>query len=176
MSKVCTYIKATPKDLSILNSVLGQMSDGIWENTRSMERYWKSLDVTVGSDGYLYIEDKFCVCGDPVDFMANKIKQVLKIEQDEGHRAINWDRSCVEVSHYINHQPVTVGECYRLYDALKGRDTTKKTYATRSPYEVKIDFNGSLLTLIVEAANKYDAIVRAKNELFERARVTAVPV
>ena len=41
--RITTSIPATDRRLSILGSVIGQMSDGIWENTRSMEKYWKSL-------------------------------------------------------------------------------------------------------------------------------------
>jgi hypothetical protein len=34
-----TTIPATDKRLKILSSVIGQMSDGIWEKTRYMEKY-----------------------------------------------------------------------------------------------------------------------------------------
>ena len=37
--RITTTIPATSKRLNILSSVIGQMSDGIWENTRSMEKY-----------------------------------------------------------------------------------------------------------------------------------------
>lgn len=31
------------KTKEVLDSVIGQMSDGIWENSSSMERFWKTL-------------------------------------------------------------------------------------------------------------------------------------
>ena len=46
--RITTHIKSTEKRLDILGSVMGQMSDGIWENTRSMEKYWKNLISTSG--------------------------------------------------------------------------------------------------------------------------------
>jgi hypothetical protein len=38
--QINTGIKANSKFTEILSSVIGQMSDGIWENTLSMEKYW----------------------------------------------------------------------------------------------------------------------------------------
>jgi hypothetical protein len=37
--QINTGIKANDKFREILSGVIGQMSDGIWENTRSMEKY-----------------------------------------------------------------------------------------------------------------------------------------
>ena len=54
--RITTHIKSTAKRLNILSSVIGQMSDGIWENTRSMEKYWKSLDFGTDASGYIYLE------------------------------------------------------------------------------------------------------------------------
>ena len=35
----------------IINAVVGQLSDGIWENSPQMEKYWRNLEVnTSGSD------------------------------------------------------------------------------------------------------------------------------
>ena len=33
--------------LSVLNSVMGQLSDGIWENSSGTESYWKDLDIEI---------------------------------------------------------------------------------------------------------------------------------
>ena len=55
--KITTYIKANNKRQNILDSVIGQMSDGIWENTRSMEKYWKSLDFGVDANGYITLTE-----------------------------------------------------------------------------------------------------------------------
>ena len=42
------------KDYEILNSVLGQLSDGIWENSPRMNKYWLNIS-TEFIDGKVYI-------------------------------------------------------------------------------------------------------------------------
>jgi hypothetical protein len=138
--RIVTTVKADPKYLDILNSCIGQMSDGIWENTRSMEKYWKSLRVTT-VDGYIVIEDRNYVCADPVEFMANKIKQIIKIEIDDGAK-LSWSRTCCGSPCYI-HGHITVGDCYKLYELLKGRDTARHYYSTYDSYHVVLT-NGSV--------------------------------
>ena len=93
--RITTSIPATDRRLSILGSVIGQMSDGIWENTRSMEKYWKSLSFGKDASGNIYLEDNHGVCANPIDFFANKIKQIIKIEIDDGNNSgLRWDRTC----------------------------------------------------------------------------------
>lgn len=118
--RINTGIKATDKVNSILNSVLGQLSDGIWGNILSMEKYWKSLDFTTDSAGYLVIDDKYSVCDNPQDFFANKIKRIIEIEIDDGNNHLAWDRACDTIPSYI-HGGVTVGDCYELYGLLKSK-------------------------------------------------------
>lgn len=183
MSKICTYIKAEHHFMDILNSVIGQMSDGIWENTRSMEKYWKSLEVGTDANGYICIEDKHFVCGDPVDFMANKIKQIVKIEADDnpgGH--LEWDRLNATRTDYIStydsdaHGAITVGECYLLYEALKGRDISKHRYAIEQKYEVNFEDNtGSNYdrTVTVFAIDPYEAEKKAKENFIMGFKIKA---
>lgn len=113
-----TGIKATENVIDILHGVLGQLSDGIWENSRHMEKYWKSLHVTVGADGNVVIEDRHDVCKDVKRFFANKIKQVIQIEHDDGDDEIVWSPSCTATSGYL-HGHVPVSECYQLYQLLR---------------------------------------------------------
>ena len=43
---VKTGLSASDKKAKeILNSVIGQMSDGIWENSPGYSRYWKNIDI-----------------------------------------------------------------------------------------------------------------------------------
>jgi hypothetical protein len=155
---VNTGIKADPKFMDILNACIGQMSDGIWENTRSMEKYWKSLDVDVDSSGMIKITDRHYVCANPVDFLANKIKQIIKIEIDDGNTKLNWSRTCSAVPHYITYgRPITVGDCYELYELLKGRDTSKHRYSSYKPYEVELTYGTNTFKFTVEALSEYQA-------------------
>jgi len=171
--RLTTYIKANNKRQNILSSVIGQMSDGIWENTRSMEKYWKSLDFGVDANGYIYLEDRNGVTTDVYDFFANKIKQIIKIEIDDGNTALVWSRSCAGVPHYM-HGQVTVGDCYELYELLKGRNTSKYQYATYSDYNVDLTYGGTTVTLLVEALNEYDARKVAAQKLMEKMTIKAV--
>jgi hypothetical protein len=170
-----TGIKANDKFMSILSSVIGQMSDGIWENTRSMEKYWKSLDYRTDASGYIIIEDRHFVCSDPVDFFANKIKQIIKIEIDDGNSRMSWDRLCSVTPSYIGRGVATVGDCYQLYELLKGRNTSKHKYATYSTYDVTLTVDGNAIVVPVSALNESAAKRAAIQKLTERitASVTA---
>ncbi len=158
--RIDTGIKATPKFMDILGSVIGQMSDGIWENTRSMEKYWKSLSYSTDPAGHIIIEDRHYVCANPQDFFANKIKQIIKVEIDDGNRSLVWNHCCSATPFYM-HGSVTVGDCYELYELLKGRDTTKHSYATYEPYRVNMEYNGVSFDITVDALNPSDAKARA---------------
>jgi hypothetical protein len=172
--RITTTIPATNKRLNILSSVIGQMSDGIWENTRSMEKYWKSLDYGTDANGYIYLEDTHYVCPDVVSFFANKIKQIIKIEIDDGgNSGLVWDRSC-SVSPYYMHGNVTVGDCYELYELLKGRNTSKYHYASYKTYEVVLTYGGQDFTFKVDALTEYSAKDKAKKALLDSLTVASV--
>lgn len=166
-----TGIQATPKFKEILSAVIGQMSDGIWENTRSMEKYWKSLRYDVDPSGCIIIEDRHYVCSNPVDFFANKIKQIVKIEADDNPRyGIQWSRSCSAPTTYLNYyENITIGDCYELYERLKGRDTTKHSYASYEPYRVNLEYAGVSFDITVEALNQSDAKAKAIKKFAEQA-------
>lgn len=163
-----TGIKANDKFINILSSVIGQMSDGIWENTRSMEKYWKSLDYHTDAAGYIIIEDHHYVCADPVDFFANKIKQIIKIEIEDGNSRIVWDRACSVRPSYIGRGTETVGDCYQLYELLKGRNTSKHKYATYTTYDVTLNVDGAVFVIPVSALNEREAKSAAIRVLTDR--------
>ena len=169
--KLTTYIKANTKRQNILDSVIGQMSDGIWENTRSMEKYWKSLDFGVDANGYIWLEDRNGVTADVYDFFANKIKKIIQVEIEDGNTALVWSRTCASVPHYF-HGKVTVGDCYEMYELLKGRNTAKNRYATYSDYEVKLNYGGTEIVLLVDALNEYDARKVAAEKLIKSMTAT----
>lgn len=173
--KIITHIKADNKRQNILGSVIGQMSDGIWENTRSMEKYWKSLDFGVDTSGYIWLEDRNGVTTDVYDFFANKIKQIIKVEIDDGNNSLVWSRTCASVPHYF-HGKVTVGDCYEMYELLKGRNTAKNQYATYSDYEVKLNYGGTEIVLLVDALSEYDARKVAAERLIKSMTATVTKV
>jgi hypothetical protein len=172
--KFNTSIPATEKRLKILSSVIGQMSDGIWENTRSMEKYWKSLSYGTDLDGTIFLVDNWGVCADVYSFFANKIKQIIKVEIDDGRTSgLEWDRMCSVVPVYIDgitSYNVTVGDCYELYELLKGRNTSKYRYASYRPYDVELSYAGTTFTFKVDALNEYSAKEKAKQELLKNLK------
>lgn len=176
--KINTNIPATPKRMEILHAVIGQMSDGIWETTRSMEKYWKSLDAEKGPDGNIWLEDRGYVCADLAGFFANKIKQILKIEADDNpNSGIEWDRSCAATTCYLNYSAtITVGDCYELYELLKGRNTAKNSYSKYNDYKVTLSYNGMSVDLTVSALNDLSAKRKAVEELAKKLTATVVPV
>ena len=171
--RINTNIPATDKRLEILCSVIGQMSDGIWENTRSMEKYWKSLTYGKTEAGYIYLEDKNYVCADVRDFFANKIKQIIKTEIDDGYTVgLIWGRTCNVQPSYM-HGNVTVGDCYELYELLKGRNISKHVYSTYNDYSVNLEFGGMKVNFIVSALNETAAKQKAIKKLAENLVATA---
>lgn len=171
-----TYIKVTPKVKDILSSVIGQMSDGIWENTRSMEKYWRSLDFKTDANGYLVIIDRHGVTSDPIEFMANKIKQIIKIEIDDGAN-LRWERTCSRIPDYISRSssnPITVGDCYKLYEQLKGRPTSNKYYSTYQSYTAKLVVGNEVLELNVNALNVTDAKKKAAEMIADSLKIDLI--
>lgn len=164
--RIITHIKADDKKLNILGSVIGQMSDGIWENTRSMERYWKSLDYGKDPSGYIWLDDRYGVTADVYDFFANKIKKIIQIEIEDGNDRLVWSRTCAGVPHYM-HGTVTVGDCYELYELLKGRSTAKNHYTTYSDYTVDLSYGSMKVSLVVSALNETDAKQKALKKFAE---------
>ena len=45
---VPTFLDDKPVNYTILDSIIGQLSDGYWENTPSMEGYWENADIGKG--------------------------------------------------------------------------------------------------------------------------------
>ena len=125
----------------VLESVIGQMSDGIWENTSQMNRYWNYADI-VEENGELFIkvdtEDYSSGFKGKTDdevrrFFANKVKQIAKIYIDDyrhNNNNLKWDRNCTEKCEYLDYNSgVTIQDAYRVYDKLLGRIDRIKTEA-----------------------------------------------
>lgn len=122
----------------MLNSVIGQMSDGYWENTPMMRSYW--MFVTTGTsgnevtlnvdevgwtlDGDRHIENRFYGMSDDAvkKFFADKIKFLIK-EEGLG----KWDRGNESETDYLSYGDprYRVKDCYYAYEVLKGRNARK---------------------------------------------------
>lgn len=119
------------KSKEILSSVIGQLSDGIWENSPGMVKYWQNLDVDTKDNNIVIVEDTYSPFWKyssterdkkVLEFFANKIKQIIKTEIDDGNDDLEWDRNCTGVSDYLGYkEEITVRDAYKVYDKLKGR-------------------------------------------------------
>lgn len=111
----------------IFEGLAGQLSDGIWENSPRMTKYWKYIEYDKDPDGQVMIVV-------PTDFswwlglqstadvkrwVAQHLKQVVKIYIEDGNKA-EWKRNCLDEVSYID-DGITVKDIYRVYDKLLGR-------------------------------------------------------
>jgi hypothetical protein len=63
-----------------------------------------------------------------------------------------------------------------MYELLKGRNTVKNRYATYSDYEVKLNYGGTEIVLLVDALNEYDARKVAAEKLIKSMTATITKV
>jgi len=105
----------------VMNDVMGQLSDGLWENSSCMEKYWKNSKIEI-DDGEIFINvgDSFnCPFNDMADkevkaWFAKKIKQVVKYFEQP------WKRDCRNQVDGFSDS-LTVADIYRVYDTLLER-------------------------------------------------------
>ena len=142
----------------VLNSVIGQMSDGMWENVPQMDRFWQYADI-VNQDGQIYIKvdrDEFSsgyrnkTDEEVRKYFANKVKQIAKeyikdyVDQKPD---LKWDRNCTEKCSYLDYNSgATIQDAYRVYDKLMGRIDRIKTEGKedkKSAKQALLDLNVS---------------------------------
>ena len=120
------------KSKEIINAVCGQLSDGIWENSPGMDKYWQfmgdlddngNLTVYNGYKRSYNTMSPWCYSAfndmddtEVKKYYANKIKQIVKRE------GLDWDRNNTKQCDYLDyHSGVTVRDAYKVYDRLLGR-------------------------------------------------------
>lgn len=161
----------TQKECDILDGVFGQLSDGMWENSRAAGGYWPYIDAELeNGEVVLKVSTAYRKYEEPTNkllnmtdddikkWLAKKIKQVIK---EEG---LDWDRGNEETTDYLDtewrksKQPSTVADCYYVYEVLKGRNVAK-----HPEYAKQMNISDALKTL--DNANiKY---VQAEDEPWE---------
>lgn len=121
MRYVNTGVPNTQLNRDIFRSVLGQLSDGIWENSPACTAYWLCCDVDDGGDTVsLVVEDRPLVsyCGgepmknryfdmsdaDILNYFAYKIRQIIRIEKA--------DNNCTDHSYDMTLQNQTESEYF----------------------------------------------------------------
>lgn len=145
----------TQKECDILDGVFGQLSDGMWENSRAAEGYWPYIDADLkNGEVVLTVSNSYRYDGRPTNklldmddvsvkkWLAKKIKQVI---QEEG---LDWDRGNTDETDYLDtewrksKQPSTVADCYYVYEVLKGRNVAK-----HPEYAKQMNISDALKTL-----------------------------
>ena len=118
----------------MLAAVIGQMSDGYWENTPMMRGYWPFVDAAVQGDEAVlevsndsynreFVHNRFRDMTDDAirKFFAEKIKFLVK-EEGLG----DWKRDNEKETEYLSYDdPYRVKDCYYAYEVLKGRNVSK---------------------------------------------------
>ena len=125
----------------ILAAVHGQMSDGLWENSRGYEKYWTNFKVVQNSDNQVVFLVNTQLSGEycnrwhanpfygmsDKDFLAwyaGKLKAVIQAEARDNSWAKGWwNRDNTEQKTiYLNYKnDVLVADVYCVYDWLLGR-------------------------------------------------------
>lgn len=121
---------------AIIHSVLGQLSDGIWENSPGMEGYWTTADTD--GNGNIIVDDRITIYGSykdrPYDnkyarmsddevrkYFVNKAKYIAQLYMHDNNMNPyrNWnadnEEECGYMSGYshLDHDP-TIGEIYQF--------------------------------------------------------------
>ena len=117
-----------PVDLTIMESVIGQLSDGMWENSRTAEGYWPYVDVKmVNGKVAIDIDDasycrhltkqpnqfRFKLGMDSTkikQFFAKKAKALIKAEaKNYPERYIKCKKDCDTRSIYLSRENEVTG-------------------------------------------------------------------
>ena len=138
----------------IIQSVLGQLSDGYGESNPANDKWWRFADCVQASDGEVLIEvstesweydefrsycHKYVYNGfhsmSDVEVMqkfAGWIKKTAKMEMKDENAGNQWNRGSEMKLDYLNHnENVTAADAYFVYEKLLGRDNKRKySYST----------------------------------------------
>ena len=138
------------KARDILDAIIGQMSDGMWENSPAMEHYWRFINVEKigkelafvvnrtqgeweagGRPGHNHFTENYFMTklGGKEDaikqFMAKKLKAIAKEEIKDEHDPIGWERNNEMESGYLAG---TISDVYFVYETLLGRSGYQRKY------------------------------------------------
>lgn len=130
--------------LNVLKSTLGQLSDGMWENSRKAERYWPFAEAEMINDNVCIVISKesykghgswgytngfrFDLSMDPTrikDYFAKKIQAVVRENaKDYPSRGIKCTAKCEVtldyMSDYDNYEnKIRACDAHKVYKTLK---------------------------------------------------------
>lgn len=124
-------VKCSKEELAYLDAVMGQLSDGMWENSPRMEPYWicntltdEGIEMEPSNTTYgrrIYTNPLYDMSDMEVrSWFADKLKAVVKEWLKDGGNG-EWSRINQDEVDYLNRGQ-TVAGAYKVYDSLKGRE------------------------------------------------------
>ena len=125
-----------PIQKDILLSILGQISDGYWQNSPRMDMYWKNIRIDEQAGNVIIVVNDqafpwYAMSDEDIlQFFGKKIKFLIK-KEFEGNKGA-WKRTNTkDMTIWLSHaypSKTSVSDCYQAYDILMGRRTDNKTY------------------------------------------------
>ena len=129
--------------LNVLRSTIGQLSDGIWENSRKAERYWPFAEaqmingnvcIVINKDNYKHNHYangfRFDLNMDSIkirNYFAKKIQAVVRENaRDYPNSGIKCSSKCEAILDYMHDydsgitHTIRACDAYRVYKELKG--------------------------------------------------------
>lgn len=164
----------------ILKSVIGQMSDGIWENTPGMDDYWLNMDVDK-VDGEVVIkvktnEDspfKHYTESEIAQYIADKLRAVVVIEIQDGLDG-QWSRDCDAISGYLTrNESVTIKDAYKVYDALLTNNKTESKEVKKQTRKRLPNISKFIYDLDVDKGNAWSVSDYTKDSFGNKLIVVA---
>lgn len=135
---------------SILDNVIGQMSDGKWENSRVMEHYWPFVNIVIDGDENVLIliqtpnSKKCCMRENSYSnnwwchfaklnknheairkFFAKRLHEIVTDERKTyPNQGIKFNDKCMVKSNYMwdsdSREDHIISDIYKAYKVLKG--------------------------------------------------------
>lgn len=177
----------------ILDAVSGQLSDGLWENSRGYDKYWTNFHVkrleddrivfVVNADSCTrycnhYLVNPFYGMKDTefLAWYAGKLKAVITAEaRDNGWMKGWWKRdNTTNKSIYLNYKlDITIADIYCVYDELLGRKTRANEILRDRVFGHKVDDatiakRSELADAKVNATADYKARIAALDEKLKK--------
>lgn len=179
------------KAYEIISGVIGQMSDGIWENSPAMEKYWRFIDTKRAIDGEVTLEVKTCyrdyrnnksngfygmTDGQVLAFLASKIRLAAQREMKDEKLGNQWKCGSKARCYYLSYEEqVTFAEVFCAYEVLVGHHIdsiiygsltgTRKSEAEIADAEAKRAKHEKIVSLyneaVAEAKAKHEAELKA---------------
>ena len=136
MSRIIATGLVGNKANEILNGVIGQMSDGMYENIRYYEKYWMFVEIDENNNivvddadhefhyGYnRYTPNGFYHLSDNQvkAFFAKKIEDICKEELRDNGIPVRgkFKANCPIETKYLNYyETITMGDCWNVYNIL----------------------------------------------------------